>query len=237
MYFFPKRAKRTRGRHRRRRTLWWHRFSEYLWPSIGWRSYLRHSELKLKRTKGSAHLLALGFACGAFVSFTPFIGTHLLFVGFCTLLFRANFISGWIGTLVGNPWTFPFIWIWCYELGNFLLGVHSPAPLPDFSDMTFQKLWDNLQYYWDNYLWPMCVGGVPSGLIAGLVFYFLLRYNIEKFQAYRRHRIAERRKFWSKVKMVSTATAKEKAQAITENIKESVKDKVLNLKSDKKEDV
>lgn len=207
MHFFPKRPKRTRGRHRKRRTDLWHRISEYLWPSIGWIAFLRHSELKLKRTKGSSNFLALGFACGVFVSFTPFVGAHLFLAWVCSRITQSSFIAGWIGTLVGNPWTFPFIWIWTLRLGDFILGHHGHKELPNLLELSFSNIWENIDFYWENFLWPMLVGGVPTGLLAALGFYLLLKLNIDKFHAYRQHRIAERRKFWLKVKHVSPKDA------------------------------
>lgn len=203
MHFFPKRPKRSRGRHRQRRTDIWHRMSEYLWPSIGWIAFLRHSELKLKRTKGSAHLLALGFACGIFSSFTPFVGLHILLTGFLAIITRSSIIAGCIGTLIGNPWTFPFIWLWSLRLGDFILGNDGSKELPNLLELSLSSIWANIGFYWENFLWPMFVGGVPTGLLAALGFYLLLKFNIDKFHAYRRHRIAERRKFWIKVKHVS----------------------------------
>ena len=35
---------------------------------------------------------------------------------------RGNYLAAAIGTAVGNPWTFPFIWAGTYRLGSFMLG-------------------------------------------------------------------------------------------------------------------
>ena len=35
---------------------------------------------------------------------------------------RANIVAAAIGTVAGNPWTFPFIWLWTYWLGRKILG-------------------------------------------------------------------------------------------------------------------
>ena len=94
----------------------------WLWPHIGWRR--RHYLVKrLTRLPGTPHSIAAGFACGVAISFTPFIGLHtLLSAACCALLVRGNYLAAVVGTLVGNPWTFPFIWLVSYQLGHALLG-------------------------------------------------------------------------------------------------------------------
>ena len=74
--------------------------------------------LKLIRVKDSIDKLAVGFACGSMVSFTPFIGLHFLLAVFFAYLLRGNIVASLIGTFVGNPFTFPFIWIFIYKVGN-----------------------------------------------------------------------------------------------------------------------
>ena len=62
-------------------------------------------------------------ATGAAVSFTPLLGTHFIQSGAISYLFGFNFIASLIGTFVGNPWTFPFIWWASMTFGSFVLGV------------------------------------------------------------------------------------------------------------------
>ena len=52
------------------------------------------------------------------VSFSPFIGFHFLLAILFAYLLRGNLIAALIGTFVGNPFTFPFIWIFIYKVGN-----------------------------------------------------------------------------------------------------------------------
>ena len=39
-----------------------------------------------------------------------------------SFLVRGNYLAAVVGTLVGNPWTFPLIWLASYQLGHLLLG-------------------------------------------------------------------------------------------------------------------
>ena len=78
--------------------------------------------VRLKQLKGTPYSVAAGFACGVAISFTPFIGFHLLLAAITAWIIRGNIISSAIGTLIGNPWTFPFIWVAVLSTGNYLLG-------------------------------------------------------------------------------------------------------------------
>jgi uncharacterized protein (DUF2062 family) len=80
------------------------------------------------RLAGTPHSIAAGAACGVAISFTPLIGLHLLGAFLLCLLVRGNYLAAAAGTLVGNPWTFPFIWVATDQLGHALMGS-PPAQL------------------------------------------------------------------------------------------------------------
>lgn len=166
------------------------RLREYFWPKSGYRRtgvYLWH---RLSRLQASPHAIAVGFACGTFISFTPFIGLHLLLAGLIAWAFRGHILSALIGTAVGNPLTFPFIWAWIYEAGNILLGRgHGAAPI-DTSEVS-ETLLAGFQQAWEIF-WPMLVGGVPTGVTVALLCYFPLKFGVERYQELRRARFAAR---------------------------------------------
>src|SRR3546814_12530299 len=108
---------------KRRMPLPFHRRARaFLWPRGGWRlsgPYVAH---RLRRLPGPPYRIAAGFASGAAISFTPFIGLHFVLATLLALCIRGNIVASAIGTMVGNPWTFPLIWLWTYSLGHWLLG-------------------------------------------------------------------------------------------------------------------
>ena len=59
---------------------------EILWPRKGFYRIYSYLVRRVLRMSGSPYSLACGFACGASVSFTPFIGFHLIFIGFPLIL-------------------------------------------------------------------------------------------------------------------------------------------------------
>lgn len=186
-FFFSVKRKRKRGVHAKKRHHPHHHVREWFWPSMGWVSLARWMEIKMKRTPGSAHKIALGFACGAFVSFTPFMGFHILLGAGLAWIIKASIWVSALGTIVGNPWTFPFIWAWAYKLGNFILQVENPTKFSEVMNTitaidSFEVLWQNLALYWDSIIFPMLVGGVPTGILVGLAFYWAIRFNIESWR-------------------------------------------------------
>lgn len=174
-----------------------HRARDFLWPSLGWRrssTYLFH---RIARLPGSSYSIAAGFACGAAISFTPFVGLHFILGGICAWLIRANIMASAIGTAVGNPWTFPFIWTWIYNLGIWI-GVGGEGE--DAGSLNFHAVFANsmeallslnLTYLFETawpILWPMLVGSLPMYIIVWFVFYLPLRPLIGAYQDRRRER-------------------------------------------------
>jgi uncharacterized protein len=172
-----------------------HRARDFLWPSLGWKRSTEYLFHRIGRLPGSSHTIAAGFACGAAISFTPFVGLHFVFGGICAWAIRANIMASIIGTAVGNPWSFPFIWTLIYNLGVWMGagGNGSAASDPDFPTI-FSSCMDallrfDLVYLMETawpVLWPMFIGGIPAFAIVWMVFYFTLRPLIDNYQAKRR---------------------------------------------------
>jgi len=180
---------------RNKQSLLW-RARQFFWPSAGWHRSTRYVFHRVARIPGSAYSLAAGFACGAAISFTPFIGLHFVLSALLALLIRANVLASAIGTVVGNPWTFPFIWVGVYNVGSWILradGVN--AKEVDFLEVlthsmqAFHRL--DFAYLAETsgpVLWPMLVGCVPVAVLVWFVCYVPLLPMIKKYQAARHHR-------------------------------------------------
>lgn len=159
----------------------------WVWPAGGWRRALRYLAMRTSRLAGTPHSIAAGLAAGIAVSFTPFLGFHILLACLICLPLRGSFIAAAIGTAAGNPWTFPFIWLWIYGFGRWLLGDAAPP-------MTFRELTPGLIFDRPvTVLWPMVVGGIPTAIVAGIASYFPLVRAIAAYQEARRRRRERRR--------------------------------------------
>ena len=80
----------------------------------------KYISLSIKRIKGTPQALSLGLATGISISFTPFIGLHALLAIFISWIIGGSMAAALIGTLFGNPWTFPFIWYFTFEIGQLI---------------------------------------------------------------------------------------------------------------------
>lgn len=164
-------------------------FRNAMWPRRGWRragQYLWH---RLGRLPASAHSIAAGLASGAAISFTPFIGFHLLGAWLLSLPFRGNWIAAWLGTVVGNPWTFPFIWLVIYRTGIAVTGG-IPADEGAIASLSFSAILDNPSRLLPDVIWPMTVGGLPIAIAVFMVTYWPSRYLVMRYQRRRRLRLS-----------------------------------------------
>tara|TARA_B100000315_G_C14587217_1_gene593687 strand:+ start:610 stop:1167 length:558 start_codon:yes stop_codon:yes gene_type:complete len=166
---------------------------------MGWSRTGNYWAHRVSRLPGSVYSIAAGFACGAAVSFTPFVGLHILLGGLCAWLMRANIIASIIGTAVGNPWTFPFIWLWIYNFGVWLgfgtSGYHE-------HDLDFAALFGNAKQaalkfdltFLSDTVWPifgpMLLGSIPTAIVTWFLFYYAIKHIIETY----RHSRLERAK-------------------------------------------
>jgi len=154
------------------------------------REYWQKIVMKFKALKGTPSSIAAGTACGVVVSLTPFVGLHTLLAVVFAWLIRANILAAALGTIVGNPWTFPFIWLTTLYTGRRLLGVsHTPVDFTAFFDKAGKALlnFDFDLFFQDIWpiLWPMMVGCIPSCIIAWGITYILIKRVVENWHARR----------------------------------------------------
>jgi hypothetical protein len=172
---------------RRERRLLRDRARDVVWPRIGWRRAASYFSHRIRRLPGSPYSIAAGFACGAAVSFTPFLGFHFVLAALASWMIGASILAAAIGTVVGNPWTFPFIWFMAYRLGCVILGSDTGETLPQGLPMEYEGL--SMKYIFDNpeaVLLPTTVGGAPLGVVAWGTSFWLVRRAVARYQRIRK---------------------------------------------------
>lgn len=160
---------------------------EVFWPSMGWRRAVRYAMLRIIRLSDATHKIALGLTFGTLVSFTPFVGTHFIQAGFFAYIFRANVLSALIGTFVGNPWTFPFMWWSAISFGSFLFrlfGLPAEDSLP--ADINFHVVWEIAKHEPLRIFLPWCLGSYLMGILASPFMYFGFYYLVRAAKAARK---------------------------------------------------
>lgn len=174
---------------KRQRSTGLQRFRLWLWPRVSWRRSGLYYLKRVLRLSGTPYAIGMGTAVGAATAFTPLLGFHVLLAFALAWLLRGNMIAGAIGTCVGNPVTYPFIWAGTYEIGQLIMrGASSAAPERlghDLLHKSFDQILPLIQ--------PMLIGSIPLGLAAGCLVYFVVYKAVSAYQESRRERFAGRR--------------------------------------------
>jgi len=153
---------------------------ELFWPTMGWVRAFQYVKHRIVRLSDSSHRIAVGLACGAVISFTPLVGTHFIQAGILAYIFRGNLLSAIIGTFVGNPWTFPFMWWAAMSFGSFLFGVFGlPASTALPEVVTFGVMWNLATTDPLRLFLPWLLGGYLIALFSWPFFYVIFFYLVK----------------------------------------------------------
>mgnify|MGYP000309277846 CR=1 FL=1 len=132
---------------------------------------VRLLKLKVFRIRDFPEAVAIGLSWGAAVSFTPLLGFHLIICYLGTWLMRGNLIAATVGTIIGNPWTFPFFFYIDYKIGLFF----------------FRESLDNyefkVQFFIDNFealFYPTLLGSLPIAFIIWFLTYYITKNLLTK---------------------------------------------------------
>ncbi|MCY4430817.1 MAG: DUF2062 domain-containing protein [Rhodospirillales bacterium] len=159
---------------------------------------------RMQRIPGTPHRLAIGFACGASLSMTPFIGLHGVGAIVLSWALGGSWVTALIGTAIGNPWTFPLIWIVIYQTGAILVpgvAVGDVSMTAVTSELVaLASAAANLALAWDidlaiddlarlRLLPTMTVGSIPYTIVVWIASYYAIRSSVSQYQKIRRMRI------------------------------------------------
>lgn len=183
--------------------------SDIVYPRGGWLRAGQYALHRLRRLPDQPHRIGRGVAAGAFISFTPLFGFHLLGAMGLALAIRGNVLASVIGSFVGNPLTLPFIAVVSTGLGRRMLGVEgrmTPGAIFEaFSSAGRQILhnmmsvfdhrvaeWDRLHDFAQQIFLPYLVGGLIPGLITAAVFHYTTVPLVKAYHQRRVERLARR---------------------------------------------
>ena len=136
---------------------------------------ISYYKLRLARLPDSNYAISSGFACGAMVSFTPLLGFHFVLAVVFAYLIRGNFIAALIGTVVGNPLTFPFIWGLIYKIGAYITNIKLQIIT---HEINFEMIVN--QTY--EIFFPMLVGGIIIAPLVWIMTYYVTHSFIASFK-------------------------------------------------------
>ena len=162
-----------------------------IWPERGFRRLFSYLLQRVARMPGSPLSIAIGVACGVSVSFTPFIGFHFLLGAFLAYLLRGNIFASAIGTIVGNPWTFPFIISADFTIGSW--GVVRLGMMPPNVDLSISEILADPLSNLMPLLLPMMMGGLIMGVVAWFATFGMAYWALTWWREHRARRLAEGR--------------------------------------------
>lgn len=202
----------------------WERMREVMYPRKGFLRGWDYIRKRMHRLPDNPHRIALGFACGAFVSFTPFFTLHFVVAAALAWVMRGNVLAAIFGTAVGNPLTFPFIATMSLWLGRWIMGrsgpessfqavTHAFAEAFNSLSATVQSwfgygpsMMDGLLLFLDDVFLPYLIGGIGPGLVVAVLSYWIIGPIVAAYQERRRKRLERKA-----AKLRAAALAEQKA--------------------------
>ncbi|GEM_PF-3245920 len=101
-------------------------------------------------------------ALGVFLGFTPLMGTHMVLGIIAAYLFKVNLPLLLLCVWISNPLTYPFLILYYYYLGSFLLGM----------DVQYQIGGDMVSVFL-GLSKPVWMGSLISASVFGLFSYYI----------------------------------------------------------------
>jgi uncharacterized protein (DUF2062 family) len=140
-----------------------------------------HSVMKLD---DPPHKLALAFALGVFVAFSPTLGLHIITCVVLAWVFRLSKFVILTASFINNPWTIVPLYSFCIWCGIKITGTTTAIPNIAWNDLTFSSVYEALK----PYLWPYIAGTLVIGTVSAFLSYFLFYWAVLR---YRRQRGSE----------------------------------------------
>jgi uncharacterized protein (DUF2062 family) len=144
---------------------------------------MRRAFQVLLHVQDTPHRIALAFALGVLIAFSPLLGIHTGLALGLAFLFRLSRVAILAGAWTNNPWTLAPMYAAGTALGCELLGVSAESlELVDWSlhgRAFYAALWEGLR----PLVLPFVIGNTVLGVVAAFLAYLLLRSLLERRQA------------------------------------------------------
>jgi len=142
------------------------------------RKYVAERIREIVKLNDPPHKLALAFAIGVFVAFSPWIGLHIISCLFFAWIFRVSRFVVLTATFVNNPWTMVPIYAFNLWLGVHITGGSITVPAINWSEIGFRDLFTVLK----PFLWPFIIGSLMVGTAVGVLSYFVFFWAVRKYR-------------------------------------------------------
>ena len=143
------------------------------------RPYLKRLYDRFLKLRGKPREIALGFALGLFIAFSPTMGIQIAIAVFLASIFKWSKISAALAVQITNPLTAPFIYGLTYRLGAQFLGLENSFKLGDQIRLeTILEMFGRAP----GIFGAMTLGGILVGLPAAGAGYFIAYGIIRRYR-------------------------------------------------------
>jgi uncharacterized protein (DUF2062 family) len=140
--------------------------------------YFQDRIVSLFKLHDPPHKLALAFALGVFVAFSPTVGLHIASCILLAWIFRVSKLVVLTASFINNPWTVVPLYGFCIWFGIKITGTTVPVPQIAWNELTFTSAYLILK----PYLWPYIAGTLILGTIAAIAAYLLFYWAILRYR-------------------------------------------------------
>lgn len=155
-------------------------------------SYFRDKFRGIFKVKESPHSIALAFAVGVFMGFSPLLGLHYIGGIMLAWLFRLNKLVTAIGVTVNNPWTIVPVSSFCAWLGAKILGINQVLPEVDWKGLSLTNIISKMTDM-DSFLiiviklMPLIksffVGSFVICVLSAIISYFIIKVLVVRYRS------------------------------------------------------
>ena len=130
--------------------------------------------------------IALAFAIGVFLAFSPLLGLHTVLGIGIAFAFGLNRVAVLLGVFVNNPWTLVPIYTAATYLGGLFVGFPAISALPElgWKQIWQSSTWIELAKQW-RVLAPLCLGSLILSVLFAIVSYPVALYVLRQGRALR----------------------------------------------------
>jgi uncharacterized protein (DUF2062 family) len=148
-----------------------------------WTGNSRYLE-RLVSLDDSPQRIALGFAVGVFLAFTPLLGLHTLLGLLLAFAFGLNRVAVLVGLFINNPWTlFPIYGLATY-VGGLFVGFPPSSHVPPlgFGALFQTRFWVEMAGKWAFWK-PLLLGSAILSCAAAAFSYILTLLIVRRMKS------------------------------------------------------
>lgn len=126
--------------------------------------------------------VALAFAAGIFLGFSPLVGLQTLLAAVAAFIWKFNKLAIISGSYISNPWTMGPIIAAAWGIGRSIIGS-PPIELPEvsLSALGDAGFWMQLGGQWRQLL-PFAVGSMLMSVAGALISYPLVLFGLRSYR-------------------------------------------------------